>query len=144
MLEVGVIGFLILLTIYFVMKAQSLQKEVKQYKYSLKSNDSAAKFTSKTLVLVTNELQKSYLSKLNTAKKHGLLKPEDFELANFILSSAAYVTTQCCEHKTTVEEAIKKALGESHFEMNDINPFMVLKHAYNGHENDQINKRVVE
>lgn len=119
-----VIGLMLLVLIYFVMRAQMLQKQLAQNKLTLKMSDNQTKFVLRTLVVVGGELQKTYVSRLNAANSHGLLSSADFEIANFILHNVENVIMQCCEHKTTVEEAITKALRISTYSMDDINQYI--------------------
>jgi Glu-tRNA(Gln) amidotransferase subunit E-like FAD-binding protein len=118
------IGFLVLMCIYFFMRAQMLQKDLFRYKQILRSSDNQTKFVLRTLVSVSGELQKTYVSRLNAANKHGLLSATDFEVASFILSNVEHVIMQCCEHKTTVEEAVIRALRISRYSMDDVSQFI--------------------
>jgi len=120
----GIIAVLVMMLIYLVLRSQSLQREASKLKYLLKSSDASYKFTFGALLLVTTELQKACLSKLQTANKHGLLNADDFELANFIVGNMEFVVMQCCERKCTVEEAVKKSLKASHYEFDTIREFI--------------------
>ena len=40
-----------------------------------------------------------------------------------------FVVLQCCEHKSTVEEAVKKSLQASHFEFENIREFIAKQPA---------------
>ena len=124
MVAFGVIGFLTLFLIYLVVRNQSLQRELNQYKHSLKTSDSQAKYTLNTLVSVSSELQKTFVSRIESAQKRGLLSGEDYTSSSFILNHVDYVIMQCCEYKSTVEEAINKALEPSDLSITEINQFI--------------------
>ena len=119
-----ILGLLILVLIYFVTRAQMLQKELAGYKQTLKLNDTQVKFVLRTLVNVAGELQKTYVARLNAANKHGLLSQADYEMANFILNHVEFVIMQCSEHKATVEEAFIKALRMSSYDMADVRDYI--------------------
>ncbi|WP_026376517.1 hypothetical protein [Aestuariibacter salexigens] len=124
MAAVGIIGILVLVLIYFVVRSQSLQKQVMQYRNELKRSSSDAKFAMSTLVLLSGELQRVYVDNLQAAQKHGLLSQDDFNKSQFILNHIEYVVLQCCEHRATIEEALTKALERSEYTMKDINQYI--------------------
>lgn len=115
MVTFGVIGFLVLILIYFVLRSQNLQKELRQFQHQLKTTDSQSKFTLQSMGVISKELQKSYISRLAASKRSALISEEDFELANGILNRFDYVVMQCCERNATIEEAVNNSLeGGSH------------------------------
>lgn len=118
------IGLLVLMCIYFFMRAQMLQKDLFRYKQLLRASDNQNKFVLRTLVSVSGELQKTYVSRLSAANKHGLLSGADFEIASFILNNLSFVVMQCCEHKTTVEEAVGRALRFTSYSMDDVSQYI--------------------
>ena len=124
MAAIGVIGFTVLILIYFVLKTQSLQKEMNQYKHSLKTSDSQARNTLNNLNFLSKELQKVYMGRLNSAKKHGMINEEDFTMSATIIENFAYVVMRCSEHNETVEEAVIKSLDRSTIEIQEINHFI--------------------
>jgi hypothetical protein len=124
MAVMGVIGALVLLLIYFVVRAQALQKETSQLKRHLKSSDTTYKFTHGALLLISKELEKSCLAKLHSANKHGVMSASDFEFANFMVGSMEFVVVQCCERRATVEEAIKKSLKANHMDFDSLCQFI--------------------
>lgn len=124
MVAFGVIAFLVLILAYFVVRNQSLQKELSLTKHSLRSVDNQSKYTLNALVVLSGQLQNMYLSRLNSLQKHALISQADFDIANFILSNAEFVIMQCCEHRATVEEAVGKCLEKSDMDMEKINKFI--------------------
>ena len=124
MVAFGVIGFLVLILIYFVVRNQSLQTELNQIKHALRSMDAQSKFSLNALVMLSGQMQRNYLARLNNLQKHALINNDDFEIASFILNQVEMVIMQCCEHKSTVEEAINKAVDNSTYNIEQINQFI--------------------
>lgn len=124
MVAFGVIGFLVLILIYFVVRNQSLQSELNQIKHALRSIDAQSKFSLNALVMLSGQMQRTYLAKLENLKKHALINQDDYDIANFILNQVEMVIMQCCEHKSTVEEAINKAVDNSTYSIEQINQFI--------------------
>jgi len=120
----SIIGFLVLVLIYFVVRNQSLQREINQYKHSLKSSDSHAKLATHTLSSVSGELQKTFLSRLEANHKRGIISGDDYKVLGFILNHVDFVIMQCLEQKRTVEESVNKALESSELEITDVNQFI--------------------
>jgi hypothetical protein len=124
MAAIGVIGFTVLILIYFVLKTQSLNKELSQYKHSLKSSDKQARNTLSSLAFLSKEMQKICMGRLNSAKKHGLINDDDFAISSNIIENFTYVVSRCCEHGDTVEEAVNKSLERATIEIQEINHFI--------------------
>jgi hypothetical protein len=124
MVAIGAIGFTVLILIYFVLKTQALNKELNQYKHTLKSSDKQARNTLTSLTFLSKEMQKICAGRLNSAKKHGLINDEDFALASSIIENFSYVVTRCCEHGDTVEEAVNKSLERGTIEIQEINHYI--------------------
>lgn len=124
MVAFGVIGFLVMGLIYFVVRNQSLQKEVKQLRHTVKSVDSQSKFSLSALLMLSGQIQKTYQGRLESLQKHALISNDDYELAGYILSQVEFVIMQCCEHRATVEEAINKGLDRSNYNIEQINQFI--------------------
>lgn len=121
MVAFGVIGILALVLIYFVLRAQNLQRELNQIKHALKSVDAQSKYSLGALVTLSGQLQNSYLARLEALKKHALINQEDYDVAHFVLSRVEFIVMQCCEHKATVEEALKKALAKGEISLEQVN-----------------------
>lgn len=124
MVAFGVIGFLVLVLIYFVVRNQSMQKELKQLKHAVKSIDSQSKFSLSALLMLSGQIQKTYQGRLESLQKHALINNDDYEMASFVLSKVEFVIMQCCEHRATVEEAINKSLDSSNYSIEQINQFI--------------------
>lgn len=120
----SIIGFLVLALIYFVVRNQSLQREINQYKHSLKATDSQVRYATTTLASVSGELQKTFLSRLEANHKRGIVTGDDYHVLSFILNHVDFVIMQCLEHKRTVEEAINKALDSSDLSITQVNQYI--------------------
>lgn len=127
MVAFGVIGFLVLLLIYFVLRNQSMQSELNQCRHQLKSIDKQNRFSLGSLGILSAELQKTYQLRLDGLQKHALISSEDYNIADFIMGQVAFVIMQCCEKSATIEEALTKALQSSDYDMQQINQF-IAKH----------------
>jgi len=124
MVTFGVIGFLVLILIYFVLRSQNLQKELKQYQHQLKTTDNQSKFTLQSMGAISRELQKSYVAKLTVNKRSALISEEDFEVANAILTKFDYVVMQCCERNATIEEAVNRSLEGGSLDIEQLKQFI--------------------
>lgn len=124
MVAFGVIAFLVLVLGYFVVRNQSLQKELSLAKHHLRSSDGQNKNSLNALVLLSGQLQGMYQVRLNALQKHALISQEDFQMANFIISNVEFVVMQCCEHRRTVEEALHKALEKAPYDIEQLNKFI--------------------
>lgn len=124
MVSFGVIGFLVLILIYFVVRNQGMQRELTQLKHTVKSIDTQSKFSLSALLMLSGQIQKTYQVRLESLQKHALINNDDYEIAHFILSQVEFVIMQCCEQRSTVEEAINKALDRSTYDIEQINQFV--------------------
>lgn len=124
MISFGVIGFLILILIYFVVRQQSMQAELNKLRIQMKSLDSQSKFSLSALVMVSGQMQKIYQVRLDNLQKHALMSNDDHRLASFIISQVEFVIMQCCEKRATVEEALHKGLASTDLDMETINKYI--------------------
>lgn len=124
MVTMSVIAFCVILVIYFLLRSQSLQKELSQYKHQVKTLDNQSKFAVNTLMSLASEIQKSNIKQLESAHKRGLVSKEDYEVASVIFNNFEYIVVQCCEHKSTVEEAINKAIAPADIDIDAVNQFI--------------------
>ncbi len=127
MVSFGVIGFLVLCLIYFVVRNQSMQTELNKVRIQLKTIDKQSRFSLSALVMLSSQLQKTYKTRLDALQKHALISSEDYEIASFIISQVEFIIMQCCEKSATIEEALTKSLENSVYEMEQINQF-IAKH----------------
>lgn len=124
MVEFGVIGFLVLGLIYFVVRQQAMQTELNNLRHSLKSLDKQSRFSLSALVMLSGQLQKTYQLRLDSLQKHALIGADDYKFASFIISQVESVIMQCCEKSATVEEALTKQLANTEMEMEQINQYI--------------------
>ncbi len=120
----SIIGFLVLVLIYFVVRNQSIQAELNQLKHLVKSKDAQSRFSLSALLMLSGQLQNTYKKRLDSLQKHALISSEDYDTASFILGNVEFVIMQCCENRATVEEAINKALDRSTFTIEQINKYI--------------------
>jgi hypothetical protein len=120
----SVIGFLVLLLIYFAVRHQNAQRELTQLRRMVKSLDNQGKFSLSAVVMLSGQLQKTYQTRLEWLNKHALISATDYKPASFVVSQVEYVILQCCEQRATVEEAINKALEQSDLDIESINQFV--------------------
>tara|TARA_R110000868_G_scaffold57472_14_gene177409 strand:+ start:1389 stop:1907 length:519 start_codon:yes stop_codon:yes gene_type:complete len=110
MVAFGVIGFLILVIIFVVMRNQSTQRELKQIRRAHKLLQSQNKYSLGIVMAMSTHLQYVFQTKLASLNNHGLIKRQDYDIAHFILENFQFIIVQCCQHNETVEVAVRKAL----------------------------------
>lgn len=120
----SIIGFLILILIYFAVRHQNTQRELIQLRRMVKSLDSQGKFSLSALMMLSSQLQKTYQARLESLKKHALVSEVDYSAASFVVTQVEFVISQCCEQRATVEEAINKALESSNLNIELVNQFI--------------------
>lgn len=120
----SIIGFMVLLLIYFVVRQQSLRRELSQAKHVAKATEQQSQVIFNSLSVLSNELQKSLLERLNTTQKHGLISKDDHQIISFILGKFSFIIGYCSERDATVEEAVKKALESSEYDLQTISQFV--------------------
>lgn len=121
---IGVIGFLVLVLIYFVVKTQTLQRQLNGYRSQAKAAGTKAKFALSTLDGLASEIKKHMLNQLESAKRRNLIAGEDYERTFAIFSGFEYVVMLCCDHNATVEEALKKSLERSPVSFEDVTQYI--------------------
>lgn len=121
---VSSILFLVLLLIYFVVKNQTMAKELREYRYLAKTAQSQSKFALTTVDSLAGQIQKILMSQLESAQKRGLIKGEQYETTKVIFNSFEYVVMQCCEHGATVEEALSRAISSGDISLESVKKFI--------------------
>lgn len=124
MISAGIIAFMLMIIIYFVIRSQGLQREIKLATNASKSSGRKLKQTQKQLVFMAHELQTIFLSRLESVNKRGLLKQDEYQIAYFILNRFEFVVMNCAEHGSTVEEAVSKSLQSQAVKIEQINEFI--------------------
>lgn len=110
MVAFGVIGFLVLVLIFFVIRAQNLQREVALSRQTAKTNARRVGEAYTSLVHVCDELQRIYTSRLESAYAKRLINAADYPALRFVVGNFAPVITDCFEKGYKVEEALTRAL----------------------------------
>lgn len=124
MVAFGIIGFLILVIIFVVMRSQSTQRELKQIKRAHKLLQSQDKYSLGIVMAMSRQLQSEFQTKLASLNSHGLIKRQDYDIAHFILENFQFIIVQCCQHNETVEVAIRKALKGEVLTIEFVNQFI--------------------
>ncbi|WP_340677652.1 hypothetical protein [Paraglaciecola sp.] len=124
MITFVLLGALILTVIFFVLRSQGMQKELSSAKSALKSLQKQTKFSLGSIMLMAKQLQHSYKLKLEALRRHGLRHGDDLLILQFIVDNVLFVVIQCCEHKATLEESLKKAVEGLPIDMAKIQQFI--------------------
>jgi hypothetical protein len=124
MISAGIIAIMLMVIIYFVVRSQGLQREIKQANNASKASSRALKLTQKQLVLMSSELQRIFLTRLENQNKRGLIGQDSYQIAFFILKHFDFVVMNCAEHGSTVEEAVNKALRNQAVKLENINEYI--------------------
>jgi hypothetical protein len=90
------------------MRNQSTQRELKQIRRAHKLLQSQNKYS--LGMSMSTQLQYVFQTKLASLNNHGLIKRQDYDIANFILENFQFIIVQCCQHNETVEVAVRRAL----------------------------------
>lgn len=121
---VSIIMFTVLLAVFFAVKNQALQKELREYQYQARTAQKTVRFTLSTIDALAQQVQKILQSQLDGAYKRGLVAGEDYNKIKAIFNGFETVIMSCCEHGSTVEEAISRSLKGSEYDIQDINKFI--------------------
>ena len=81
---VSIILFMVMLLIYFVVKNQTMSKQLREYRYLANKAQKDTKFTLTTMDSLAEQVQRILLSQLDSAHKRNLVKGDDYEKAKVI------------------------------------------------------------
>lgn len=112
-IALSVIGFLILILIYFFVRAQAIERELKQTMHQAKIAGSQAKQALMSVDVLALEIQKSLLEKLDAAQKRKLIDGDNYNCAKALFSKFERVVMLCSEFGMSVSEATKKSFTNS-------------------------------
>lgn len=112
MVAFGVIGILVLILIYFVMRTQTLQREIALTKNSVKASSQKVHDTQLGLAQVLAQMQSVYEERLEQGQKSGIVSSSSMPVLRFIMQNFAVVTQRCFEQGHTVEEALMATLNQ--------------------------------
>ncbi|WP_100657572.1 hypothetical protein [Alteromonas flava] len=110
MISAGIIAIMLIILIYFVVRGQGLQRELKLANHNAKAKAYALRIGQKQLAFMAHELQQIFINRLEALNKRGLIKQEDYEVASFIIKRFEFIVMNCTEHSRTVEEAVNRAV----------------------------------
>ena len=125
MLAFGVVGILVIILIYFVMRAQTLQREVALSRSGLKNQTQRATLAFSSLTQVCLKLQHIYIDNIETASSKGLISSAQYPMLAFLMTHFAEIVLDCYQGGKNTEEALTRLLGpEQALTMEDIRRFM--------------------
>ena len=110
MIAFSIIGILVFILIYFVIRSQTLQREMTQSRQAAKVSNKRLKDAYSSLVMVCTDLQNVYVDRVESAYKKRLISAEDYAVQSFIMKHFAQIVLDCFEKHRTVEEALKTAV----------------------------------
>jgi hypothetical protein len=120
MVSFGVIGFLILVLVYFVTRSQGMQREFKQVQRAYKTLQTQNKYSLSIVMAMSTQLQYSFQTKLAELKSHDQINHQDYNIVNFILENFQFIIVQCCQHNESVEVAVRRALKGQELKIENI------------------------
>ena len=106
----GVIGLLILFLIYFVLRAQNLQKELALLRHSNKQTNNKVTSAYRPLVLVTDALEKNLTARIESAYKSRLIDQTQYNALHPLMRNFSTIVMACCEKGMSFEESLNKVL----------------------------------
>lgn len=121
---IPIVLFMLMFLTYFVVKNQAMAKQLRNYRHLAKSAESKSRFAFVTLNSLAEQIQKDLVSQLESAHKRGLIKGENYQRSKAIFKCFVYVVIQCCEHGSTVEEALNRALANGETSLDEIKKFV--------------------
>ncbi|MCW8091194.1 hypothetical protein [Alteromonas sp. ASW11-130] len=120
----SIMGVLVIALIYFVLRAQTYQRELSLVRSTAKSNAKKVNIAYTNLVMLTNELQSVFTQRLEVANSKGLLTGGNFTAAKVVIKNFSNVIMDCCEKGNTVEEAITRRLKNDSVSLIDVKNFI--------------------
>ncbi len=117
-------GLLLIALIYFVLRAQTFQRELILARSSARANAKKVNVAFTNLVMISTELQNVFSQRLEAANSKGLLKSEHYKAAHTLIKHFSQVVMDCCEKGNTVEEALTRGLKNEAVSLSDIKNFI--------------------
>ncbi|HBY38045.1 MAG TPA: hypothetical protein DEH24_01435 [Alteromonas sp.] len=114
------IAALVLLLVYFVMRVQSLQKELVLSQSNLKASNRRISDSTSGMVMLAKQIQHFLVERLESSHKRGLIDTGAFEVFQFVFHNISTIAVLCMDKGMTVEEALKSVLQESEITMESI------------------------
>lgn len=120
----AVIAFMVLLVIYFFVRSQSVEKELKVQKNQLKLSEGQAKSALVATATIVSELQKILLSRIDAAKRRNLIGGQQYEATKTLYEHMDRMVMLCCEKGSTVAEAADKVFASTSPNIEEIKAFI--------------------
>ena len=110
LISLAVIGFMLLLVIYFFVRAQSIEKELNRYKHQAKVLGVQAKNSLMTVDALAVELQKMLTDRLEAARRRQLIGGEHHDAIRALFNQIERVVMYCSENNASVADALEVCL----------------------------------
>lgn len=123
----SVLAFVLLFLLYFAIRSQKLERELKANRQTLKANSKQLRSSMKALLVLADEMQQVYMHRFNSAYHKGLLSQDNHIVGSVLLANLAFVIIQCCEYRNTVEQAVTKAISSAGLPIGQVNNFIALQ-----------------
>ncbi len=116
----SVIAGLVILVTFLIVRGQNMQRELALTRHSAKTNASKVRYAFTSLVVVTNNLQQIFISRVERAHQKKLINEEEYAAACALANQYSRIMMDCCEKGATVEEAVKKSMQPYQISMLDL------------------------
>ena len=117
----SIIALLVIMLIFFVLRGQNMQRELALTRQSAKTNAKKVNYAYTSLVVVTNNLQQIFVSRVEKAHQRALISEDQYGILSILASQYSRVVMDCCEKEATVEEALKKSLKKTAVTIEEVN-----------------------
>ncbi len=116
----SVIGLLVLTLIYFVLRAQNLQKELALLRHSNKQTNNKVTYAYRNLVMVTDALEKNFTARVESAFKSRLIDQAQYNALHTLMRNFSTIVMTCCEKGFSFEESLNKVLTYEEITLEEI------------------------
>lgn len=117
-------AILILVVIFYVIQNQTLTAELAKQRNINKQLGKNAKAALSGLSVTCIELQKTYLSRIDDTKRHGLISEENYNHAYFVISKLGFVIMRAIEMNISIDHALQQACNASPYKTSEIKKFV--------------------
>lgn len=124
MFAYSIVGILVLLLIYFVVRGQGVQRELAVTRNGMRVNAKKAHLAATNLLLVSNELQRVYLGRVETAQRKGVISTGNYTVLSILMRNFSRIIMDCSEKGATVEEALTHALNTEDISLDDVKEYI--------------------
>ncbi|WP_414829193.1 hypothetical protein [Alteromonas sp. H39] len=109
----SIIAVLVIMLIFFVLRGQNMQRELALTRQTAKTNAKKVNYAYTSLVVVTNNLQQIFVSRVEKAHQRALISEDQYGVLAILANQYSRVVMDCCEKEATVEEALIKSLKKT-------------------------------